>query len=1015
MKRKKLNRQLIMALSVGMSAGMALAPVTALAEDGLPASEGAIEGDSEEVTKAASFGESAVKAIEDASDALIRSGNEENLDSALVSTEKEEYYVAEKITKESADDYDAAEVALADAASDVKIAAIAVNKAQEENKKVEDYNNVLDESINASVEVTDSIASGVAIKDGIVKVDEFAADKDGNTVDDATKANTTYVEATGKADEAAGAYDAVISDAAGYVDGGVLEDESGELLAKIKEDAAKADATLEEAKELVKEADANLEKAQTEYDEADLALADATREYTEAKDAYAALVEPESGATQKQIDAAKKALDDSQVDFETAKEALAAARKTAVGEYEKYSSAKYEELLALKNEMDNAEEGDAKETATKAYEEALIRYYFAEKYQLNEVGAEGEVTFRAEQVELKKMSFEDAYKLWSGGIGLNNRIIKDGQYVSGYEMNPETGKKEPVYSDLPEDIYVVIIDDEKYFFMITSLPEGTGAEDAGTITGIREQTFIATSGNAYDYIDIPAHYEKDGKIVDVPEGTYKINGAAGKTLVATDMVYDGYWTDDESNYVSKGNMKYTLINTRTDVKYVTDIPDGVDIKSGILVEKYNTYKREWYNSTGEYTYTEDWKKSDWDCYVGTSTRIIYDDWKAASARKEELLSRARDDLKYEVDLIPAGDGSTGKYLIWYTMTKYDKREIYAWKEIDPWQALVSKELYDYDIYNYVEKKTSTELVGMYYDLHYAPSGYFEHIEDFDNDWSEKKALYEEAKAVFDTTDEAYKRAQDALDKAKAEVAKLEAAKAAKKDIVDAKKALEDAKKAVAKAEEDKAKAKAALDAAQGAKINAEKAIAYAETKKTEAHEAVDKADKAKKEKDEATAKVPETSYEPASTEEATGTSTPATVSTDSLVVSSPVASTDTSVAATPSARAAAASSGGTVLGAVKKEATVNTETSQDTPAEVKEQTTMAETKKDTPKQEEKKNEPASIADEETAKAATPVLKEKSFSWLWLLIILAAIAGVSVEEYARRRKAKNRIQDQKADE
>ena len=46
-----------------------------------------------------------------------------------------------------------------------------------------------------------------------------------------------------------------------------------------------------------------------------------------------------------------------------------------------------------------------------------------------------------------------------------------------------------------------------------------------------------------------------------------------------------------------------------------------------------------------------------------------------------------------------------------------------------------------------------------------------------------------------------------------------------------------------------------------------------------------------------------------------------------------------------------------------------------------------------------------IEDEDTAEAAAPVEREKGFLW-WILIIPAAIAGVSVEEYIRRNnKAK----------
>ena len=59
------------------------------------------------------------------------------------------------------------------------------------------------------------------------------------------------------------------------------------------------------------------------------------------------------------------------------------------------------------------------------------------------------------------------------------------------------------------------------------------------------------------------------------------------------------------------------------------------------------------------------------------------------------------------------------------------------------------------------------------------------------------------------------------------------------------------------------------------------------------------------------------------------------------------------------------------------------------------------------KQEEKKEEtkPAvAIEEEETAKAAAPIATQTPFPW-WVLIILAAITALSIEEYVRRRNAK----------
>lgn len=63
------------------------------------------------------------------------------------------------------------------------------------------------------------------------------------------------------------------------------------------------------------------------------------------------------------------------------------------------------------------------------------------------------------------------------------------------------------------------------------------------------------------------------------------------------------------------------------------------------------------------------------------------------------------------------------------------------------------------------------------------------------------------------------------------------------------------------------------------------------------------------------------------------------------------------------------------------------------------------------KPEEKKEEtkPAvAIEEEETAKAAAPIATQTPFPW-WVLIILAAITALSIEEYVRRRNAKVKAQ------
>ena len=72
-------------------------------------------------------------------------------------------------------------------------------------------------------------------------------------------------------------------------------------------------------------------------------------------------------------------------------------------------------------------------------------------------------------------------------------------------------------------------------------------------------------------------------------------------------------------------------------------------------------------------------------------------------------------------------------------------------------------------------------------------------------------------------------------------------------------------------------------------------------------------------------------------------------------------------------------------------------------AAVAEDTTKAEEKKETTTVDTT----TTIVDEATAQAATPIEQQSRFPW-WVLVILAAIAGVSVEEYVRRNNSKEKV-------
>jgi hypothetical protein len=119
--------------------------------------------------------------------------------------------------------------------------------------------------------------------------------------------------------------------------------------------------------------------------------------------------------------------------------------------------------------------------------------------------------------------------------------------------------------------------------------------------------------------------------------------------------------------------------------------------------------------------------------------------------------------------------------------------------------------------------------------------------------------------------------------------------------------------------------------------------------------------------------------------------------------------------------AAPPAEGATVLGetrtvAKSTKAVTTSETSQtieDAPeADQATETPAAGDDNATEKEKEETQTKADITDGNTAKANTPVVMAKHFAWGWLSLIVAAGAGVAVEEYVRRRTAKAKASDTK---
>ncbi|WP_024865466.1 hypothetical protein [Butyrivibrio sp. FCS014] len=90
---------------------------------------------------------------------------------------------------------------------------------------------------------------------------------------------------------------------------------------------------------------------------------------------------------------------------------------------------------------------------------------------------------------------------------------------------------------------------------------------------------------------------------------------------------------------------------------------------------------------------------------------------------------------------------------------------------------------------------------------------------------------------------------------------------------------------------------------------------------------------------------------------------------------------------------------------VSRRRTAATVEEVEAPAETQEAPAVQEEQKAPEKTEEVEVKPeTTIEDADTAKAAAPIQAQTGFPW-WILIIVAAVAGVSVEEIVRRRNAK----------
>ena len=1140
------NKNIIKALAIGISASMALQPVTAFAEDNtVPSNEG-MQAQNDEQNAQQVF-DTAAENIQYAGDALVSEAPVESIvtentsvDSAKTETENEKELVSDVPGIDTTDkgpvaQLGAASDALTEAGGNIEAAENAVEAAKAADKAVSDF---------AASEVAQDAKDAIIGEDGAaqiakegldhtVDVDEFANTDKANAVYDAGQAVSNLGDAKSNAEDASDKYQSAIDGAQAY---DPSADTTGELLEQIKKDAAAADTSLEKAEADLEQAQNSLTKAQTEYDEADYALKIAETALGDAQKAYDNLfITDENGnrieKTQKQIDLARAALDVAQSDFTAAKEARDAASASVREKVNDLSSAKYAELLALKNAADAAEGDEAKQATQKAFQEALIKYHFI-----------GDDTANLESISFGETAF--------AGLDRGNVVTVDGvdKYVTGYEKEfdaegNETGRYAkdadgnyiPILATLPSVVsvtYKMKGDETATVKRYSITPKDNGRFD------ITELTEEVTPSEITEPVEIttPAHYEKDGETVAITEadtvvdvndengnktGAYvttvndenkiyeykvdqvpadtetvryvKNNDESGKTktptykseMVKTDEVI-GYETEaydevnpgdgdtydavkeaakahkEAGNYV-KTQAKNLIYGSLT--SWLLGLPEWIDIeandgyvgivgefakfidrdiaqeilgnevcfrvvyktasekegapiygeeeKSGIVVETYDTYDKEVWGVAGTTPkdYTDRW---------GDTVYFEHKGWAQSTARHLEKNGYKNVQIKSETYY-----GSQYFYIT-YDVDKYD------WvKTNEKVTVTTSKNMYQANQYTYVAESTTSapKTVGTVYALRYK-AGQASTLNDAKDNGYALQQKYNDALAQFEATNKAYENAQAALNRAKDSVDDLEKNKATgKKAFVDAENAYKAAVAAVEQARLDRETARKVLEETdwEDLFIKAQEAIEIATGKKKDSDDAVNKADQAKKDYDNRPAVTPGTPSDDNGTTDGTpsddngttgGTSSDASDDTSDDTTITPVAISTVAANAqagegeavlgerrTPASRAAAASAksnGSKVTGADSTSSTNNSSNSA-----VAGDTNSNATEKET----DTVDTTTTIEEEETAKAATPIETQKSFPY-WVLIILAAIAGLSVEEYVRRRNEKVKADDSK---
>ena len=902
MKKNFLNNQIIKALSIGLSASMAMQPLTALANEG----ENITDTDENvlEVTDAQEdSAESSEKTYEEAKEAV---GDADD----AIDTAAEAVDTADEVTSEN---YEEAKEALEDA-----------------NRAVED----------AEIQVG---AAGFTNNEGQEALNEIGVDI--TIIDDKTQeAEDTYKEAVEAAEVAEKASDSI--------DVNTTTSEQAEKIVKTVEENVKT------AEDKLAEANGKLDEAQSAYD----AALEAYEELKRDVDA----TEISIADAKNDLEIARKALDD-------AKDQVADAAENVNDEYENIKNSGYQQIIDAQKEISEMT-GDEDDYQDKldALSKLIIKYYILENTEIDEgTGIDfGEDSFSF--ITDYEKDEDGNYVVDENGNYKPISTPVDVRYVT-YTVNGEEVTRKYEYSQTEGVIAVsekeITLDTEE-ITLKEEVPESYSTEDGASVykeTETSHVVYIDTEDATKGFYAIDT--EDEDSIVSVedtaPENTKKVKyyekkGSETKSYdeVVTHTVVDTY--KDETVPVEDPKTAGDIVDLSRKVKNYYD--EGYDVTV--------TYKHFW---TGEEEVVD-------INSLGT--------WKAIKAFFKSLIGINSFSVQaYTTEQVPdetheeAGiyETVTKTYLV---ETKKEGKTTYEYKDF-----VVKKTLYDATDYT----KYTAHQDAVTADIHniYTSSTQIGSTDDEEFEMAvaeQKEALdnADRAKKAADAANTAYLEALEKVKEAQKKVDELESASVSKKDLVAAQYELKIALAELETAEEIKDKAKEVLDDAKEALDDATRKAQEIRNKESDSS-------------DRGSSDDGSNDGESGSSSDGTtgGDTTPAIVVIPTTPAVIPVA--DQAVvlgeARTPAQRVSAANARSVSASNGNEDGNGNGSDAAIVGAQ----------KEDTKTPESPKNE-ITIEETKTALAATPELEDKGFAWWWLLI-LAAIAGVSVEEYARRKRNK----------